>query len=275
MDTSYLVAMSRLRLSLTRGKRIIPVKAKSLLAEEVEGAKRPPGEFATTHWSMILQAGESGTPGGRVALEKLCRIYWHPLYWFARRRGLSPADAEDLTQGFLADLLARGALAKADAARGRFRTFLLASFQNFHSGQWAHDHAVKRGGRCEFVSLQEVEPRFQEELVAADPPEKMFDREWAISLIEQAVAVVRHEYAATGNGLLFQALKAVLWGESGTASYAEIARQLDSTEGAIRVAAHRLRRRFRDALRVEVARTVMVPADLEDEMRHLLAAASR
>jgi RNA polymerase sigma-70 factor (ECF subfamily) len=267
------VATPGLSCSPKQAKRVVCVKARSLRAEEIEDAQRPTGTFATTHWSIITQAAETGTAGGRAALEELCRIYWHPLYWFARRRGLPPADAEDLTQSFLADLLARGALAKADPARGRFRTFLLASFKNFHSYQRAHAEAAKRGGGCEFVSLQEVESRFQDDPVTADSPEKIFDREWALSLIEQAVAVVRQEYATVGNGLLFQALKAVLWREDGAASYAAIAHQLGSTEGAIRVAVHRLRRRLRETLRAEVAKTVMNLAEIDDETRHLLAAA--
>lgn len=224
-----------------------------------------------------MRAGEARTPAGRAALEELCRIYWYPLYWFARRRGLSPPDAEDLTQGFLADLLARDAVAQADATRGRFRSFLLASFQNFHSHQQARAATVKRGGGCEFVSLQalqEAESRFQEEPVSADSPEKAFDRTWAMRLIEQAVAAVRHEYAAVGKEPLFDALKAVLWGGREAGNYGEIGQRLGSTESAIKMAAYRLRRRFGEALRSEVAKTVVDAADLEDEMRHLLAAVS-
>ncbi|HUJ42767.1 MAG TPA: sigma-70 family RNA polymerase sigma factor [Opitutaceae bacterium] len=243
-------------------------------ADVPETGVRGPTAFATTHWSLIVRAAETGTPEGRAALEELCRIYWYPLYGFARRRGLAPADAEDLTQSFLADLLARGAVAQADPARGRFRTFLLASFENFHSHERRRADRLKRGGGCEFVSLEEAEKRFQEEPVSPDSPEKMFDQKWAMSLLDQAIAAVDREYAANGKGPLFDALKAVLWGAYGAASYAEIARQLGSTEGAIKVAAHRLRRRFGEALRSEVAKTVLDPADLEDEMRHLLAAVS-
>jgi RNA polymerase sigma-70 factor (ECF subfamily) len=226
---------------------------------------------------MIVRAAEKGTPAGRVALEELCRIYWFPLYWFARRRGLAPADAEDLTQDFLADLLARGAVAKADAARGRFRTFLLASFENFCRSKQVRANAAKRGGGKTVVSLeaiQEAEGRFHDEPATTESPEKAYDQKWALSLIEQAVAAVRHEYTVVGKGLLFNALKAVLWDECSAASYAEIARHVGSTEGAIKVAVHRLRRRFRETLRAEVAKTLMDIADLEDEMRYLLAAAS-
>jgi RNA polymerase sigma-70 factor (ECF subfamily) len=263
-----------LRCASETGKRHISVTSKNPLGDDAGAAARSPSSFATTHWSMIVRAGETGTPGGQAALEELCRIYWTPLYWFARRRGLAPADAEDLTQGFLADLLARGAVAQADAARGRFRTFLLASFGNFHSHERARAASLKRGGGCEFVSLQEAESRLQAEPASTDSPEKVFDRKWAVSLLEQAVAAVGREYAAVGKGPLFNALKTVLWGGHGTASYADIARELGSTEGAIKMAAHRLRRRFRETLRSEVAKTVLDPADVEDEMRHLLAAVS-
>jgi len=253
------------------------VTSESPLADDVEAAARSPNTFATTHWSMIVRAAETGTPEGRAALAELCRIYWHPLYCFARRRGLAPADAEDLTQGFLADLLARGAVAQAKAARGRFRTFLLASFENFHSCQRARACAAKRGGGKTIVSfeaIQAAEGRFHDEAATTESPEKAYDRKWALSLIEQAIATVRREYAAVGKGPLFNALKAVLWGEHGAESYAQIACELGSTEGAIKVAAHRLRRRFRETLRAEVAKTVMDLGDLEDEMRYLLAAAS-
>jgi RNA polymerase sigma factor (sigma-70 family) len=250
------------------------VTSKCPPADQAGAAGRGPGAFATTHWSMIVRAAAAGTPDGRAALEELCRIYWYPLYWFARRRGLAPADAEDLTQGFLADLFTRGAVAQADAARGRFRTFLLASFENFHSHERTRAGRLKRGGGCEFISLQEAELRFQEEPVSADLPEKIFDQKWAMSLLDQAVAAVQREYKAVGKEPLFNALKVVLWGAHGAASYAEIARQLGSTEGAIKVAAHRLRRRFGEALRAEVAKTILEPADLEDEMRYLLAAVS-
>jgi RNA polymerase sigma-70 factor (ECF subfamily) len=259
------------------GTRDSPVTSEGPTADDVEVAARRPNAFETTHWSMIVRAAETGTSEGRAALEELCRVYWHPLYWFARRRGLAPADAEDLTQGFLADLLRRGAVAQANPARGRFRTFLLASFQNFHSCQRARASAAKRGGGQVFVPLeamQAAERRFGDEPVTMDSPERLYDRKWATSLIEQAIAAVHHEYAAVGKGSLYNALKAVLWGEHGTASYAEVARQLGSSEGAIKVAAHRLRRRFRETLRAEVAKTVIDLSDLEDEMQYLLAAAS-
>ena len=226
---------------------------------------------------MIVRAAETGTPEGRAALEELCRIYWHPLYWFARRRGLAPADAEDLTQGFLADLLARGAVAQADAARGRFRTFLLTSFGNFHSYQRAHAHAAKRGGGQAVLSLeamQAAEARFDAEPATMESPEKAYDRKWAVSLIEMTFAEMRREYAAIGKAAWFDELRAALWGGRGEIGYIEIARRLDSTEGAVKVAVHRLRQRFGERFSAEVAKTVIDPAETDDEIRYLLAIVS-
>ncbi|HUJ44743.1 MAG TPA: sigma-70 family RNA polymerase sigma factor [Opitutaceae bacterium] len=247
------------------------------LAHYEAAAGRDPRAFATTHWSLVVRAGDAGTSQGRAALEELCRIYWYPLYSFARSRGLPQQEAEDLTQGFFEDLLARGAIAHADAARGRFRTFLLAAFQNYQSHEQARAHCLKRGGGQEIVSietLREADARFQDEPVTADSPEKLFDRKWTLSLLEQALATVRREYAAVDKAAIFDELKDVVWGDRCDVSYAEIARRLGSTEGAVKVAVYRLRRRFREEFRAEVAKTVLDAADLEDEMRHLFAALS-
>jgi RNA polymerase sigma-70 factor (ECF subfamily) len=226
---------------------------------------------------MVIRAVEAGTSAGRAALEELCRVYWYPLYGFARSRGLTQHDAEDLTQGFFEDLLAREAIARADAARGRFRTFLLAAFQNFQSHQQARAGRIKRGGGREIVSieaLQQAESRFQEEPVTTESPEKLFDRKWAMSLLDEALATVRREYSAVGKEVLFDELKMVLWGGRGEGTYAEIAHRLGSTAGAVKVSVHRLRKRFREELRAEVAKTVLDLADVEDEMRHLFTALS-
>jgi RNA polymerase sigma factor (sigma-70 family) len=234
--------------------------------------------FATTHWSMVVQAAAAGTAEGQVALEELCRVYWTPLYGFARRHGLSAADAEDLTQGFFADLLARGAIAQADANRGRFRTFLLSSFKNFHSHQRARAGSLKRGGGHEIVSLDALrgaEAQFLEEPATTDSPEKIYDRKWAASLLAEALAALRREYAGAGKAELFDELKVVLWGGRDAVGYVEIAQRLGTSEGALRVALHRLRQRFGEHLRSEVAKTVLDPADVDDEMRYLLAALSR
>ena len=226
---------------------------------------------------MVTQAGGTGTAEGRAALEELCRIYWTPLYTFARRRGLSPSDAEDLTQAFFADLLSREVIARADAARGRFRTFLLAAFENFRSNERVRRASRRRGGGCAIMSLesmQEAEVRFRDEPATTETPENVFDRKWAMSLIDVTLAAVRREYAAVGKAALFDELKAVLWGGQGEGGYVEIARRLGSTEGAVKMAVHRLRQRFGERFRAEVAKTVIDPAEIEDELRHLLAAVS-
>jgi len=233
--------------------------------------------FATTDWSLVVRAGSADTADGRAALEGLCRTYWYPLYWFSRSIGLKQHDAEDLIQAFFKDLLERGAIARADAARGRFRAFLLSSLRNFHSHQRGRAQSLKRGGGWEFISLDamgEAETRFQDELTTEVSPEKLFDKKWASSLLDAALARLRREYIAAKKRAWFDELKVVLWGGRGEVSYAAIAGLLGSTEGAVKVAVHRLRKRFNECLRDEVAHTVLDPADVEDEMRHLLAAVS-
>jgi RNA polymerase sigma factor (sigma-70 family) len=231
--------------------------------------------FATTHWSLVVQAANGATGDGQAALGELCRIYWYALYDFARRRGHSEEDAKDLTQGFFALLLTDGALARADPARGRFRTFLLAIFDHYRAREFARATRQKRGGGCEVVSLDALdaaETRHQAEPATTDSPEKIFDRKWALSLFEQTMIAVEHEYAAAGRAALCDALKVVLWGGRGEVRYGVIAQQLGMTEGAIKVAVHRLRQRFREQLRCEVTKTLLRPEDAEDELRHLFAA---
>ena len=235
---------------------------------------RPPAAFATTHWSMVVSAADAGTAEGRAALEELCRIYWYPIYSFARRGGVAPHDAEDLTQGFFADLLPRGAIARADATRGRFRTFLLAAFQNFHSHQRSRAASLKRGGGNEVVSIdaiRDAEGHLSAEPFAAETPQANFDRQWALRLIEQSLGVVRREYSAAGKAAVFDELKGVVWGGNDPGRYSEIASRLGIAEGAVKVAVHRLRRSFRNQLRADVARTVMDPAEVDDEIRHLIS----
>ena len=226
---------------------------------------------------MIARAGAPNSAETGTALADLCRAYWYPLYWFTRSRGLSQHDAEDLIQGFFGDLLRRNAIASADATRGRFRTFLLTSLRNFHSHQHARAGTLKRGGGCELISLDAVgaaEKRFQQEPATESSPEKLFDQKWALILLDSALKRLRREYTAAAKQAWFDELKVVLWGGRGEASYAEIAGRLSSTEGAVKVAVHRLRARFKECLRNEVAQTVLDPAEIDDEMRHLLAAVS-
>jgi RNA polymerase sigma factor (sigma-70 family) len=223
----------------------------------------------------VVEAAGQATEAGRTALEELCRTYWYPLYDFARRRGHAEEDAKDLTQGFFAQLLRDGAIARADAARGRFRTYLLTMFDRYRAHQYARATRQKRGGGCEVLSLDALrtaEARFQEEPATADSPEKIFDRKWALSLLEQTLAGVQHEYAAAGKAALFEALRSALWGGRGDLPYAVIAQQLGTTEGAVKVAMHRLRQRMREQLQREVEKTLLRAGDAGDELRHLFSA---
>jgi RNA polymerase sigma-70 factor (ECF subfamily) len=222
---------------------------------------------------MVVCAADAGTAEGHAALEELCRIYWYPIYSCARRGGLAPHDAEDLTQGFFEDLLARGAIARADASRGRFRTFLLASFQNFHSHQRSRAASLKRGGGYEIVSIdaiRDAEVRLSAEPSEAETPQADFDRQWALRLVERSLDVVRREYFAAGKATVFDELKSVVWGGNDPGCYSDIASRLGIAEGAVKVAVHRLRRSFRNQLRADVARTVTSPAEVDDEIRHLI-----
>lgn len=245
------------------------------------GRNRPtpaPTAFATTHWSLVARAGHTGLADGQAALEELCRIYWHPLYCFACRHCPNPQDAADLTQGFFADLLARDGMARADAARGRFRTFLLCSFQYFCSHVRARASARKRGGDCAFVSIEAMEEtrtRLSGEITTTDSPERLFDRRWAMHIIDRALVAVRAEYAAVGKAPLFDELQAVLKSEDEGQGYPAMAARLNLQVGNIKVAAFRLRRRLALEIRAEVAKTVANPDDVDDEMRHLLAAIVR
>ena len=232
--------------------------------------------FATTRWTIVLQAGGPTTDGSARALEQLCRTYWYPLYTFARRRGLTQHDAEDVTQGFFAFLLEKDTISRADRERGRFRSFLLTAFTHFQSHERARNSSLKRGGgqRLVYFDAQEAETRSQNEPSTGLTPARLFDQKWATSLLEHVLEAVRHEYISAGKGACFEELKTVLWGGRGEVSYAEIARRLGSTEGAIKVSVHRLRARFRERLQDEVANTVARAEDVEDELRHLLAALS-
>jgi RNA polymerase sigma-70 factor (ECF subfamily) len=226
-----------------------------------EPAHRP--VFVTTHWSIVLTAARSDTPRARAALENLCRIYWHPLYAYARRRGYLPEDAEDLTQAFFARLLERNAVASVTPEKGRFRSFLLASMNHFLADEWDKARAQKRGGG-KVISLewQSAETRLGEFPVENFTPEKAFERHWAIALLEQVYQRLREEYHTDGKTMLFDTLRTALAGASDAAPYAELARQLNLSEGAVKVAVHRLRQRYRALLRETIADTVSDPAEV-------------
>jgi RNA polymerase sigma factor (sigma-70 family) len=230
--------------------------------------------FRSTHWSLVLTAAQDHTPAGRAALAELCRIYWYPLYSHVRRRGHSPEDAQDLTQSFFLHLLEHRALMQVDPHKGRFRSFLLASLQNFLSTERRRDRAIKRGGLCAFISLDAAagESRYQLEPVddLALTAEQIFDARWALALLNEAMTSVEAQYVARGKGKIFELLKGFLPGESGApTSYQEAAATLGISEATVNTLIHRLRKQYSVALRREVARTVSEPAAIDDEI-HLL-----
>ena len=230
-------------------------------------------EFHTTHWSMVLHArGDSA--GAQAALAKLCAAYWYPLYAFVRRQGLGEHDAQDLTQEFFARLLQKGWLGDVERERGRFRSFLLAAMKHFLANEWDRSRAKKRGGGVATIALDAMsaETRYRHEPADTQTAEKLFDRRWAMTLLDQVLARLRAEMLAAGKLADFDALKFCLSGEK--TAYAEVARTLDMSEGAVKVAVHRLRERYRALLRAEIAETVATPEEIDGELRHLLTALS-
>jgi RNA polymerase sigma factor (sigma-70 family) len=239
------------------------------LGQLAEGA----ASFHTTRWTIVMRAAQSQAPGGESALAQLCRTYWYPLYIFARRRGYSPDDAQDLTQSFFLHLLEHRALAGVHRLKGKFRSFLLASFQNHLSDQADHARRIKRGGGREFVQLdaEEAEQRYHLEPVEYLTAEKLFDARWAITLLAETLNRVRQEYANEGKTSIFEALRVFLDPANTRAppSYDEVADQLQVSTGAVKTLIHRLRKRYTALLREEVGRTVSDPAEVDDEIHAL------
>jgi RNA polymerase sigma factor (sigma-70 family) len=229
--------------------------------------------FAATHWTVVLSAAR-GKESSRAAaaMTELCRTYWYPLYAFLRRRGHEEHEAEDLTQEFFARLLGRRFLANVDRRKGKFRAFLLASLKHFLSDQRDRALAEKRGGGRPVISLDSLsaEARYRLEPAQDLAPEKMFDKQWALSILERVLSRLQAELAAEGKATLFEALKDALTGGR-TGRYAAIGTELGMTEGAVKTAAHRLRRRWRALLRDEIAQTVASPDEIEEEIRYLLS----
>jgi len=229
--------------------------------------------FLTTHWSVVLSAREQHSATSAAALEVLCRTYWHPLYAYARHRGRSPADAQDLTQEFFARLLQKEYLRSVAPEKGKFRTFLLVMFQRFLADEWDKAQAQKRGGGKVFnVDWASAEQRFMQQPVEHLTPEKVFEQRWALTLLDQVYARLESEYREQGRGALFETLQFALTGSRSSVPYVELARQLQTTDGAVRVAVHRLRQRYRELLREAIADTVSQPEEVEEELRHLLQA---
>lgn len=227
--------------------------------------------FVTTHWSVVLKAGRNDTTRARDALASLCQTYWYPLYVFVRRRGYSPPDAQDLTQAFFLGLLEQQSLAHADPRRGRFRSFLLGAMNYFLADEWKKARAQKRGGGRKILSLDlaVAEQRFDLEPADNATPDKAFDRRWATILLDVVLGRLENEYRREDKVELFDAIKQTLTGTRESQPYAALAVRLDMNEGAVRVAVHRLRQRYRELLQAEIASTVGSPEEVKEEMRHL------
>lgn len=217
--------------------------------------------FETTHWSVVLAAGN----GAADALARLCSAYWPPVFAFVRRQGYATEDAQDLTQGFFARLIEHGDLAAADQSRGRFRTFLLAACRHFLANDYDRRQALKRGGGAIVVSVDDVE------LADTDTPERLFDRQWSLTLLERVLDSLREEYVRAGNAVTFDRLREFLTAGETLGSQSTAAHDLGMSTGAVKVAIHRLRRRYRIALREHIAETVESPDDVDDEIRYLLS----
>jgi len=241
-------------------------------SDQPEFAARTAAQFATTHWSVVLAAGDGASAEGREALEELCRTYWYPLYAYVRRQGHSPADAEDLTQSFFARLLAGHDLGQVDPDKGKFRSFLVACLRHFLSDQRDRANARKRGGGVRFVTLdvQGAEERYQLEARAALDPQTAFDREWGLTLLALALRRLRQEYVATGKDRLYERLKAYASAEMDAAACAQAAAELALTEIVTKGALQRLRQRYRELIRMEIARTVSSPSQMDEEIRYLI-----
>ncbi len=244
--------------------------------ESNSGPEAHGGVFATTHWSVVLAAGRQGSPQAAEALERLCRTYWYPLYAYVRRDGKSPEDAQDLTQEFFARLLARDSLAHVTPGKGKFRSFLLVALRHFLLDQRDRARAAKRGGGAEVApwDVQDAEKRYLLEPVERLDAEKIYERRWALTLLEQALERLRQESAAAGKTEHFERLRAFVAGDKDVTPR-DIAAQMGLSESAVRSAIHRLRERYRALVREEIAHTVADPGEVETEIRHLITVVSQ
>jgi DNA-directed RNA polymerase specialized sigma24 family protein len=227
--------------------------------------------FATTHWSVVLEA-QSESPAAQGALEKLCRVYWRPIYSFMRLQGIGPEEAEDVTQAFFVDLLEHKSLTAVRKEKGRFRSYLLGALKYFLADERRRAMAIKRGKGQRLIPLEELSADERTEMEPTDPvtAEQIYERRWASTVLEHVLGLLKSEYVAAGNAALFDSLKQLLPDEPGSPSQADIAGQLGMTANAVRQAFHRFRQRYQLLLREEIAHTVANPADIEDELRHLI-----
>ena len=245
-------------------------------SEEQRVASATHAWFTTTHWTVILAAAGPTAPEASEALEKLCRAYWYPLYAYVRRRGYAPHDAQDLTQEFFARLLARNFLQGVAADKGRFRSFLLASLNHFLADEWDKARAQKRGGNQFHLSLDATtgEDRYQLEPADDFNAEKLFERRWAAALLEQARSRLETEYVESGRAELYQRLRTVEAGSRATPPYAQLGAEVGLSESAVKSAVFRMRRRYHELLREEVAGTVSGPSEIDEEIRYLITVLS-
>lgn len=236
------------------------------------------GEFRTTHWSVVLAAGRSDSTQAQQALAQLCQTYWQPVYSFIRRRGHDAEQAKDLTQEVFARMIAKDFFQHATQARGRFRSFLLSCVQHFLNHEWKKEQTLKRGGHCTFVSWDDTaaQNQYAAEAVTSLTPEMLYERRWAMTLLEQTLEQLQKQYADAGKAFEFAVLHVFLSGaKEAAATHAEVAVQLGMSEETVRKAAQRLRFRYRELLRLQVAQTVADPAEVEPELAHLWAILSR
>jgi len=234
-------------------------------------------QFDNTHWSVVLLAGQSGSPLCEEALESLCASYWYPLYAFLRRKGYASADAKDLTQQFFAKFLQKNFLANVDPARGKFRSFLLAALKHFLANEWDRAHAEKRGGKQSFVSLDEqtAEGRYQVEPASTITPEELFDHQWALTVFDETFRRVKADWQAAGKAAQFDELHIYLSSEPAAGAYAAAGARLHMSNEAVAVEVHRLRKRYGELLRKEIGRTVSTPTEISEEMRFLFSVFNR
>jgi RNA polymerase sigma-70 factor (ECF subfamily) len=240
---------------------------------QAEDQHRP--GWRTTHWSVVLAAARGASPQAKESLEKLCQTYWYPLYAYIRRRGYDVPEAQDLTQEFFAHLLEEHWLEHVDRSKGRFRSFLLAALNHLLANEWDRSHAAKRGGGRALVSLDATgESRYAREPACDLTPERLYERRWAMSLFERALDRLREQYQAAGKARQYDCLNEFLSKEAGDGEYLRAGAQLEMSTGAVSTAVHRLRQSYRALVREEVARTVASQAEVDDEVRSLLAALS-
>ena len=229
--------------------------------------------FASTRWSIVLDAGRGSSPSSAEALATLCRTYWYPLYAYVRRRVNDVHEAQDLTQAFFARLLEKDCVSLADPERGRFRSFLLTAMKHFLANEWSKARAQKHGGGQSHLTLdfEAGESRYRIEPVDLATPESLYDEQWALALLDRVFETLRDEYRRSGKEKQFEILKIYITAHSSRIPYAEVGGTLNMTENAVSVAVHRLRRRYREMLRWEIAQTVATPEDVDDEIRSLFA----